>query len=424
LQRWVTAVGAGGRGSRVRGNGGPSVPKANIIASTCGKHRMTSGATGTRRELTMTLQDTRLGEQTSGTLRLQRLVLKNFKAIDYLELDFPDRILPTDPDVLVLGSRNGVGKTSVLEACAALCIAHILRALPGNIPMEFLPVSLAELFVRSGADQAVIEGTFLQGTEQRTASLTISQKSFKLEPQDFNLRSRSGKRLKTENDPDLLPGTVLSLAGMRPEPLLSPPLLYFHSHRKVQEGSSELGMVAEGRWTARRRRFPTESFPSSAFKLELLRALMSRGGLFEFRDEGGARSVLDLANKLMKRFAGGSVEKLRPLPDNTVEFRVVPEHGNGASFPFDGLSSGQKEVISTLFLVWRYTREFPGIVLIDEPELHLNPEWHKSFIRTLFEIAPNNQYLIATHSEDVFASVLPEQTRLLRASEGGFNGQN
>ncbi|MEO5366599.1 MAG: ATP-binding protein [Magnetococcus sp. WYHC-3] len=86
----------------------------------------------------------------------------------------------------------------------------------------------------------------------------------------------------------------------------------------------------------------------------------------------------------------------------------------GDSFAFDGLSSGQKEIISTLFLVWHYTRESPAIVMIDEPELHLNAQWHRDFVREVVRLAPNNQYLMATHSEDVFASVPASQRLSLR----------
>ena len=100
--------------------------------------------------------------------------------------------------------------------------------------------------------------------------------------------------------------------------------------------------------------------------------------------------------------------------DNTVDFRIAPS-GGGESFTFDGLSSGQKEIISTLFLVWYHTQERPSVVLIDEPELHLNAQWHRSFIRKLFDFAPGNQYIVATHSVDVMDSV-EEDRRIILSS--------
>ena len=160
-----------------------------------------------------------------------------------------------------------------------------------------------------------------------------------------------------------------------------------------------------------RRRFGPEFFPISAFKIEIIRALMGRQGLFESVNEAEAETVIEQLNSLIVAYAHGNLAKLRDSEERGVELRVSPKGGE-SSFPFDGLSSGQKEVISTLFLIWKYTRKQPGIVLIDEPELHLNAEWHRGFIRQLAQLQPNNQYIIATHSEHIFDSV-DERNRLL-----------
>lgn len=145
--------------------------------------------------------------------------------------------------------------------------------------------------------------------------------------------------------------------------------------------------------------------------------MMSKASLFEDLDDTEATEILEQLNSLMDEYAGGRIEKLRPSRDNTIEFRVRP-YGNGNSFTFDGLSSGQKEIISTLFMIWRHTRSKPGVVIVDEPELHLNVEWHRGFIRHLQKLAPHNQYIIATHSEDMFSSV-PENHRILLTNNMG-----
>ena len=138
--------------------------------------------------------------------------------------------------------------------------------------------------------------------------------------------------------------------------------------------------------------------------------------MVEDMDDKEAPGVLNKLNELLERYASGKIEKLRPAPDNTVDFRITPKEG-GESYAFDGLSSGQKEIISTLFLIWRYTLENSGIILIDEPELHLNAEWHHDFVRQVYELAPENQYIVATHSEDIFSSVDETRRVLLVAKE-------
>lgn len=206
----------------------------------------------------------------------------------------------------------------------------------------------------------------------------------------------------------------MSILGAQSDPYISPPFMYFHSYRKVREGNLRPGSMLR---TASLEdvNSRTGEGAASAFKLELLRSIMSRANLFKDGEDPNASFTIETANLLMKRYAGGTTSALRTSPNNTVEFLIEPT-GGGPSFAFDGLSSGQKEIISTLFLIWRHTRRTPGIVLIDEPELHLNAEWHRSFIDSLEELAPENQYIIATHSEDVFASV-EEGSRLLLSPE-------
>ena len=46
----------------------------------------------------------------------------SYKGIDSLSIVFPNPLLDNDPDILVIGSENGVGKTSVLECCALIIL--------------------------------------------------------------------------------------------------------------------------------------------------------------------------------------------------------------------------------------------------------------------------------------------------------------
>jgi len=159
----------------------------------------------------------------------------------------------------------------------------------------------------------------------------------------------------------------------------------------------------------RRRRY---GFSVSRFKETILRSLMQRAKLFEVSEAENSDIAIEKLNELLKVYAGCAISpKLRPRKDNTMEFRVHPK-GGGDSFTFDGLSSGQKEIFSTLFLIWYYTQKRPAVVLIDEPELHLNAQWHRKFVNSLFDLAPENQYIVATHSVDVMDSV-EEDRRLL-----------
>lgn len=332
--------------------------------------------------------------------------------------------MPDDPDVFAMGSKNGLGKTSVLEACLLLFIAATINN-KEDLQMNFTryggnTFDLFDLMIRAGAKSAEIVGTFLLQEKPATITLTFNREkhvSIKGDTEVFQtfVRKMDGSQVYKENP---FSKFMLSLAGLSNEPMLLSPLLYFHSYRKVQEGSLELSRMLEDDQLVSRRPFlGRREQPVSSFKIEILRLLMSRGGLFEdLEDDKKTQEVRTKLNSLTRQYAGGTIEKIRPTADNTIEFRITPNNG-GPSFTFDGLSSGQKEIISTLFLIWRYTQKQSGIVLIDEPELHLNPEWHKGFVRCLYELAPNNQYILATHSEDVFAAVEKDHRILLLPDE-------
>jgi len=55
----------------------------------------------------------------------------------------------------------------------------------------------------------------------------------------------------------------------------------------------------------------------------------------------------------------------------------------------------------------------PGIVLIDEIEMHLHPNWQRKIVPILTEIFPNIQFFITTHSPQIISSVKSESIFLL-----------
>ncbi len=70
----------------------------------------------------------------------------------------------------------------------------------------------------------------------------------------------------------------------------------------------------------------------------------------------------------------------------------------------DKFSSGEREVVHFLLAMFALNVK-DGLVLIDEPELHLHPRWQRIFLGLFRDLAPerNNQFIISTHSP-VFVS--------------------
>ena len=323
------------------------------------------------------------GDTARPGVRLRHLAIRNYKAIDELELDFPEPELPSDPDVFALGSANGVGKTSVLESCALLLLAHVRNSDLFSFEMDTT--------VRAGASIATIAGDLAVGTTSDPATLSFGSQGNSFAPSSVLPAFRREDHASR--------ASLDSLFGRSPNVLVLRPLMYFHSYRKVLAGDTSLTALGQGS-------------VASQFKVEVLKCLLAQMGAFENIQVSDADGALNRLNVLMARYLHGRFERPH-LSEDAMQLRIRPEDG-GPSFAYDGLSSGQKEVIATMFLIWRHTKDNPGVVLIDEPELHLNAEWQLNLVRQLHEIAPWNQYILATHSEDIFASVLPERRFLLQ----------
>lgn len=347
-------------------------------------------------------------------LRLSKLQVENYKSLDKVELNLPAPSTTEQLDAFVLGSKNGVGKSSLLECCALSMMAATFPNLLKRDRRTRDVDDPYDILIRSGAAEATICASVSVDDVSHKVELEVSRMGFvpRTKPIFHDSEDYAWLRHGLLDDGALFE----SLLGMNSEPLVAPPVLLFHSYRKVLEGSSALGAMVDPAYA--RRHYPPRRYggpgPLSTFKVLLVQALMARSGLFEgMQAKGDSEAILAKLNGLITDFAGGVVDKVRPGPDGTLELRVAPVSG-GSSFSFDGLSSGQKEIIATLFLIWFTTNERPGIVLVDEPELHLNAEWQRIFVHKLAELAPKNQYILATHSEEIFGSVTEDRRLMLR----------
>jgi len=332
-------------------------------------------------------------------IRVSKVTLEGFKAFkEPFTFEIPPPLALDDPDVIVIGSSNGLGKTSLLEGiCLGLLVPEDDRSVVD------LDLSARQLLVNSGARRA--SATCWCSLDRREyvtrADLLPGFGYANGGDPEWASRLEASYRL---NSAERL-AAVQAAANQMADPVVAPPVLYFHSYRKVPTADLDLAQL-------------TRSGPGGAdeernvFKFTALTALLAKANLLEdVRPTEASDRALTELDDLLAQFAGVHAEKLK-IVGTRLQIRVAP-NGAAVPMPFDALSSGQKEVISTLFLIWEATRDCPSVVLIDEPELHLNQAWHDDIMRMLFELAPWNQYIIATHSPEVMASVDPDRRREL-----------
>lgn len=96
---------------------------------------------------------------------------------------------------------------------------------------------------------------------------------------------------------------------------------------------------------------------------------------------------------------------------------------------YEYLSSGFKSCLSILFgivkeLEFRFKApglmadDFQGVILVDELELHLHPEWQAKVAEVLTQAFPNAQFIVTTHSPHVIQAAQPEEVLALESTGG------
>ena len=91
----------------------------------------------------------------------------------------------------------------------------------------------------------------------------------------------------------------------------------------------------------------------------------------------------------------------------------------GKEFDITGLSSGEKQLFLRA-LSLKFLDVNNSVILIDEPEISLHPQWQRKIIDVYKSIGENNQLIIATHSPHIVGSVKSENLRVMTKDTDGI----
>ena len=108
---------------------------------------------------------------------------------------------------------------------------------------------------------------------------------------------------------------------------------------------------------------------------------------------------------------------------------LVAHHEQYGELPVALLSDGIRNMIGMVAdIAFRATKlnpqlgaraatETPGVVLIDEVDMHLHPEWQQVVLQSLITAFPKLQFIVTTHSPQVLTTVPSECIRILRENK-------
>ncbi|ELU5586976.1 AAA family ATPase [Clostridium perfringens] len=103
----------------------------------------------------------------------------------------------------------------------------------------------------------------------------------------------------------------------------------------------------------------------------------------------------------------------------TNETKPIFRNGLGNEFDITGLSSGEKQLFLRA-LALKFLDVNNSVILIDEPEISLHPQWQKKIIDVYESIGENNQLIIATHSPHIIGDIEAKQLRVIKKDRSGI----
>ncbi len=378
-------------------------------------------------------------------MKLKKLTLANFRGFDQIDLEFEE-------DLTVIAGVNGVGKSGVLKALAAL-LSHALPRFcaclekPQSLVGTDVQLSKAALSISCSIE---LKDAALSASILRSAPIELDEAKALGDKRDelrknFRYTSKKSKEaLEIEDQIKLIeqrladPKDLATVAVVPIDNINVDEYTLLTAAAKAQPiavlytTSRLLSLIGP--------RLPPayDVYLSSAYSNALSQSDVS---LYEFASwfravSEGAILMPSLTGNLLQ-LVELTLKKLLPeMSELQLQTEGQPQFslkkGDKRLYLWQ-LSDGEQGLVAlALDLLRRLAIANPfaenpvetgsAIVLIDEIELHLHPSWQRRVLRSLLAIFKGCQFVISTHSPQVVGQVRPEKLRLLHHDADGKVG--
>lgn len=319
--------------------------------------------------------------------------------------------------IFLLMSRNGRGKTTVLEIIAYL-MDTLAREAPLGLPqiLQDHPKGRAQLDVwvklkmSTGAEHRAILSLMMGIAESSSLMHWDDQKLAEIGADAWDRHAVSPawkgrfSQQASEDDDGVVPllGELLHVARLRPpagfgieqsNPETAPTVLYFPSTRDIAKlpETEQRSVSRPIDWNYRTvRRFDRDQIRWSTSLDNLLVWL-------KWLEDGRFESACNALNEFVFKGTSKQIIGTRKDPPEAIVRNEGQEHR------LDQLSSGEKSLV-LLFLLLFIHKTQNTVVLLDEVDLHLHPEWERRIVYQLKQVvsrSPGLTIIMSSHSHDV-----------------------
>lgn len=333
-------------------------------------------------------------------MKLKNIYLHNFKGFVEETIDLDDRLT-------VIVGENGAGKSSVLDAITIILswvIARIKnpRGVGQRISKEQIHKEKKRSYLFSTYD---IEGNKSSFKVQSHATRGINNEPI---PESFILSEYCNDiREKIEQTEGKTSIPIFVKYGVR-RAVVDIPLKIKNSHIFDLLATYNESLKGDANFRTFFEWFRYQEDIENEF----------------FRETG---EVCDRELKAIREAISKFIPGFKNLRVKRNPLRMVVDK-DGKEFAVNQLSDGEKTYIALIgdlcrrLVLANPTLKNPligeGIVLIDEIDLHLHPQWQTEIAEKLCDTFPNIQFIVTTHSPLVITNVKTEQLRVLKTEDG------
>ena len=337
-------------------------------------------------------------------MRVVRLELANVRAIEAAELRFR-------PGFNLVVGVNGVGKTTVLDALA-VCLSDMVRRANAH---RSRVVRFEAGDIRMGAGALDVACCIENGEENERHGYALHKPRENAAPR---VKQAGRPREQVHDTPE-----KAGFIGEAPriatgnEPEGRPLAVLFSTNRAVPSERAPAGRAAAGGVGAAF----SSALSDRRLRLGELAAWMrARQALSAERPAVGR--VLDAFDRAVTRFLPG-YRNLRPDGAGERGGSLLIDRG-GTTLPVKLLSDGERGVLAVVLDLTRRlaqanpkmedpAAEAEAVVLIDEIELHLHPEWQRRIVGNLTRTFPKCQFIATTHSPQIIGEVEHDRIHII-----------